>query len=74
MVIKLDMCRYKYVDYVHVYAECLFQTSTHTERTPARARGGTRRARALADGGQAEAQQELMQQLSCLWFQKSVHL
>lgn len=33
------MCRYKYVDYVHVYAECLFQTSTHTERTPARARG-----------------------------------
>lgn len=33
------MCRYKYVDYVHMYAECLFQTSIHTERTPARAWG-----------------------------------
>lgn len=36
--------------------------------------GGARLARALADGGQAEIQQELTQQLSCLWFQKSVHL
>lgn len=47
----------------------------HTRNAHLRERGGgTRRARALADGGQAEAQQELTQQLSCLWFQKSVHL
>lgn len=68
------MCRYKYVDYVHMYAECLFQTSIHTERTPARARG-RRTARKSTDrqrpGGDPA---ELTQQLSCLWFQKSVHL
>lgn len=53
-----------------MYAECLLQTGVHTaaslrEHVQAHRRCGR-------DG--LGVQQELTQQLSCLWFQKRVHL
>lgn len=51
-------------------------SNKHTgSRTPACVAGGTQLTRALAHGGPGlDIQQELTQQLSCLWFQEFVHL
>lgn len=59
------------------YVRCVSVSNKHTHsRIPARGALGRRTTtRALAPGGPGlEIQQELTQQLSCLWFQKSVHL
>lgn len=66
------MCRYKYVWAMYICTSCLFQTSV---RTPAPVWStGHAAHRALQTGPRLGVQQELTQQLSCLWFQKCVHL
>lgn len=67
---NINMCRY-----VHLYVVCLFITSTYTSHVC----GGSPGAHKLMGAGQTvgprlKVQQELRQQLRCLWFQKVVHV
>lgn len=59
-----------------MYGACLFQTSIHTlAYLRVEHWGGAQPQEHWRPGGPGlEIQQELTQQLSCLWFQKSVHL